>query len=181
MVLEVRGIEVDTIDICAPSLTKRLDRAGPGDAVVAQWKSLALQRGHTELQFWLTLTIGRMNRIKLPQPREWELFVESLRTWIVSGTADWPSNVMVQVFARIHTVHQFFTTKKGLIGIGDYEAKPGDKVCVLFGGAVPLVLREDSDGDHRIVNDCYIHSIAKGQAIDDFEAGKYQEQVFRLV
>lgn len=56
---------------------------------------------------------------------------------------------------------------------------PGDKVCVLFGGRVPYILREQ-DGYHQLVGDAYLPDFMDGQAMDMLDAGELQEEVFEI-
>jgi hypothetical protein len=48
---------------------------------------------------------------------------------------------------------RFFVTEKGYIGRGPPEILPGDQACLLLGGRVPFILREDTDGKHLIVGE----------------------------
>jgi len=48
---------------------------------------------------------------------------------------------------------RFFVTRKGYIGRGPPEILPGDQVCLLLGGRVPFILREDADGKYRMVGE----------------------------
>ncbi|KAL9611046.1 MAG: hypothetical protein Q9167_004293 [Letrouitia subvulpina] len=49
-----------------------------------------------------------------------------------------------------------YLTQNGFIGIGPRMMRPGDEVCVLFGGRAPFVLRRMQD-HHILLGDTYVH------------------------
>lgn len=87
-----------------------------------------------------------------------------------------------------HSIGQvFFTTQKGYMGLGGLDCKPGDLVCILYGGRTPFILRRRShEGTPRslpvgdkvadvgdvdsetfeFIGDCYIHGIMYGETLD---------------
>ncbi|KFH40656.1 Heterokaryon incompatibility protein 6, OR allele-like protein [Hapsidospora chrysogenum ATCC 11550] len=59
-------------------------------------------------------------------------------------------------------------TARGLIGTVPRSAKPGDLVCILYGGETPFVLRRDEREEgtlYRFVGDCYVHGLMDGEAL----------------
>ena len=56
-------------------------------------------------------------------------------------------------------------TETGLIGMASSKAKPGDVVCVLFGGRVPFSLRKVED-HYNLVGETYVHGFMDGRAVD---------------
>lgn len=70
---------------------------------------------------------------------------------------------------------RFFMTRKGLIGLGHLETKPGDEVWVLNHGRMPFTLRargspttppEKKGEDYLFVGHCYVQGIMHGLAVD---------------
>ena len=57
-----------------------------------------------------------------------------------------------------------FSTERGYIGLGPPHCRPGDLVCILFGGEVPFVLRPVG-GRYQLVGDAYVHGIMEGEAL----------------
>jgi hypothetical protein len=49
-----------------------------------------------------------------------------------------------------------YLTRNGFIGIGPKVMRPGDEVCVLFGGRMPFVIRP-MDDHHVFIGDTYLH------------------------
>lgn len=56
-------------------------------------------------------------------------------------------------------------TTGGYLGNVPDGSLNGDKICILFGSAVPLVLRECEGGFFKLVGECYIHGIMDGEAM----------------
>jgi hypothetical protein len=54
---------------------------------------------------------------------------------------------------------------KGYIGLVPPKTKVGDKVCILFGGRTPFLLRDAGGGKHVLVGECYIHSVIDREAL----------------
>lgn len=77
----------------------------------------------------------------------------------------------------------FFFTEKGYFGIGSWIARPGDRVCVLFGAKCPFLLRdwgtEVGTGRRcKLVQDAYVHGLMRGEAIERFKEGELAEERF---
>jgi hypothetical protein len=66
---------------------------------------------------------------------------------------------------------RLFHTSKGYLGLGPALLQAGDLVCVLAGGAIPFVLRQDlrsspSKRRFKLVGEAYVHGIMHGEAAD---------------
>ena len=59
---------------------------------------------------------------------------------------------------------QFAVTKKGYMGWVPPHAQKGDKVCLLFGGQVPYIIRPQGK-EYRFLGEAYIHGIMNGEAL----------------
>lgn len=67
---------------------------------------------------------------------------------------------------------RFFVTEKGGMGIGARNVRVGDKVCVVEGACVPLILREMEGEEGGIrkflyIGDSYVDGIMRGEAYDE--------------
>ncbi|CAH0052378.1 unnamed protein product [Clonostachys solani] len=60
---------------------------------------------------------------------------------------------------------RFFTTSKGLLGIGSVVVLPGDKVVILEGSGYPFLLRATSDGRYRLIGHAHVRGIMYGEAL----------------
>lgn len=75
---------------------------------------------------------------------------------------------------------KIFMTDDCKIGSGLTAMKEGDKVCVLFGGNIPFIVRQMEGGWYKLVGQCYIFDLVQGQAIEDLREGKFTEEWFEL-
>lgn len=63
---------------------------------------------------------------------------------------------------------RLFTTVNGYIGIGPRTLFAGDRVCILKGCALPLIIRSRDGKDHvQVVGECYIHGCMDGEIFQD--------------
>jgi hypothetical protein len=58
-------------------------------------------------------------------------------------------------------------SKRKYLGLAPELTEPGDKICILGGGSVPFILRQE-EGRWISVGESYIHGIMDGEAVDDF-------------
>nr|POF22079.1 heterokaryon incompatibility protein 6, or allele [Quercus suber] len=61
---------------------------------------------------------------------------------------------------------RFVVTKRGRMGLVTWFAQPGDEIVSIFGCSVPLVIRRLADGTCKLIGDCYIDGIMRGEIID---------------
>ena len=57
-----------------------------------------------------------------------------------------------------------------MLGIAPSNIKEGDKICILFGGSVPFVLREhnvDNERCYELVGAAYVDGYMDGKAITE--------------
>jgi hypothetical protein len=74
---------------------------------------------------------------------------------------------------------RFFITKKGYMGLGNLGTKPGDCVCILFGGPTPFIIRDLDAGHHQFISDAYVHGVMYGEALAEIPKEAEQEFVLR--
>ncbi len=58
-------------------------------------------------------------------------------------------------------------THEGRIGMAPHEARKGDKVCILLGCRVPVLLRERQEGGYELVGEAYVQGIMHGESVTD--------------
>jgi hypothetical protein len=94
-----------------------------------------------------------------------ELFLRAITTyareWFSCSGSD--SQVEQQIMPTL-VPRCFFTTANKYIGIGPVHLKPGDEVCILFGGDAYYILR-DHDEYHEFKGDAYIHRAMNGELL----------------
>lgn len=86
-------------------------------------------------------------------------------------------------------LRNFFITEKGYIGTGPPSLKPGDSVCIAFGGDTPYIVRSRSStsDEDLFLGNAYVHGIMDGEVITTWEGQRYSqdpkfhEKLFKLV
>jgi hypothetical protein len=83
---------------------------------------------------------------------------------------------------RHNITRRLFSTSSGFIGNGPEVLQVGDRVCILFGGDVPYILRPERD-HFLLVGESYVSGIMGGEFITKWENGEFSdtsEREFRL-
>lgn len=90
----------------------------------------------------------------------------------------------------IRTSHhsKIFVTETGYVGFGPRCMRPGDVVCVLFGGRTPYVIRPTAAPDEYLfLGPAYVHGLMDSEAIDAWEKSyrtgdqEIQDRLFKLL
>lgn len=58
-------------------------------------------------------------------------------------------------------------TDKGYLGLVPETSKVGDEIHILDGCHIPYLLRKVDNRRHRLVGECYVHGIMRGEAVHD--------------
>ena len=64
----------------------------------------------------------------------------------------------------------FLVIKSGCIAVGSQETKPGNRVSVISGGGVPLVLREvleNPRGTSAFIGNAFVRRFVEGEALSN--------------
>ncbi|CAI6095947.1 unnamed protein product [Clonostachys chloroleuca] len=69
-----------------------------------------------------------------------------------------------------------FTATDCSMGLGPDVLRPGDLVCVLFGGPVPYILRPFRGNEYHFVGECFVPGHMDGEAIAQWKAGSLGAQ-----
>ncbi|KAL9634531.1 MAG: hypothetical protein Q9204_002962 [Flavoplaca sp. TL-2023a] len=67
-------------------------------------------------------------------------------------------------FLRVARNREFCITKKRYMGWCPFETKPGDRICILFGGQTPYIVRKQGAG-YRLLGEAYIHGVMNGEVL----------------
>jgi hypothetical protein len=73
----------------------------------------------------------------------------------------------------------FFMTSKGYMGLGPRYTQKGDKICVLLGCSVPIVIRKAAT-NFLVVGDTYVYGMMQGEMMDLTEKGDLQVEDMTL-
>ncbi|MCJ1247936.1 hypothetical protein MMC30_005151 [Trapelia coarctata] len=74
---------------------------------------------------------------------------------------------------------KLFRTSRGYLGLGSPFLESGDLICILFGTRTPFALRKKDDA-FEFVEDCYVHGIMNGEAIEMWQDGKLSDRKFKF-
>jgi hypothetical protein len=74
---------------------------------------------------------------------------------------------------------RFYSTSKGLYGLGPPVTSIGDIVCVFLGGKTPFLIRA-SEKYYEIVSETYVQGLMSGEAVDALKRGILKEETFAL-
>jgi hypothetical protein len=91
-----------------------------------------------------------------------------------------PSSVFMNSVGKFTIARNMCVTSDGYLGRVPRGSEVGDKICILFGGSVPFVLRDTGDGYVIFIGECYIHGIMDGEAIRVHDRGD-RTQDFKIV
>ena len=179
-VLELDGICYDTIESVSAN---SLDRQIEDENVVLEWLYLAeplIRRGFRIEGFWRAL-IGERKKGDFPGPEQYGTPFDSYLahakshqqgyTQILDTRKRQDSSGITNPLVKQATLgyvapnRKFFTTTKDLIGLGPRSMCKGDVICIMSGGRVPYVLREERD-HRRLIGEAYVHGLMEGQAVD---------------
>ncbi|KAI0803518.1 heterokaryon incompatibility protein-domain-containing protein [Xylaria sp. FL0064] len=118
------------------------------------WRILTFGRGCTWLPAAMPLVVAFA----------FVMWISSL-VWPILG---YPLVSTVEKYAdmrRDTTERRLCTAADGLIGLAPPDSAPGDRLALLQGGRVPVVLRPDVDG-YRLVGEAYVHGPMYGKMMD---------------
>jgi hypothetical protein len=69
--------------------------------------------------------------------------------------------------------------ESNLIGLGPETLKEGDKICVLLGCSMPVILRK-VENHYIYIGEAFIDGYMFGKAIEELEQGKHELEDFEL-
>lgn len=94
---------------------------------------------------------------------------QSISDDIERVAADLPQPMWYALSSAIASVvidKALFVTKNGYIGLGHDGIQVGDKLCILYGGEVPFLLRATSPGEcYTFLCEAYVHGLMDGEAL----------------
>jgi hypothetical protein len=76
---------------------------------------------------------------------------------------------------------RLITTNAGYIGMGPCRVKKGDKICVLLGCSIPLILRHrPGTTSSEVIGECYLHGFMNGEVLVDLDTESSKIKEFEL-
>ncbi len=73
----------------------------------------------------------------------------------------------------------FFTTTAGHTGSASKRARPGDSICVFYGGPIIYILRKKPDREvYEFIDECFTIGLMNGEAFGLLGSRAIKEQEF---
>ncbi|KAE9363268.1 AAA-domain-containing protein [Stipitochalara longipes BDJ] len=86
---------------------------------------------------------------------------------ILLGKTEVYANLGIEILNSL-TARRLCTTRNGLLGLAPLFAKPGDRIAILFGCNIPLILRPRGD-NYEYIGSCFVEGLMKGEAVIGIE------------
>lgn len=74
-----------------------------------------------------------------------------------------------------------FTMDRNYLGLTEQGCCIGDTVCIFLGGAVPFIIRTQSDGTYRLHGEAYVHGMMDGEVLKKLLRKDQTSEIIRLV
>jgi len=103
---------------------------------------------------------------------QFETLIDCLATPLDERDLDWFSRfdgIVPKVVTDLPTFsngRHLSETQNGRLGSMPKGTKVGDKICILYGGNLPYVIRPCGEGKYTLVGDCYVNGLMYGEAMD---------------
>lgn len=70
---------------------------------------------------------------------------------------------------------------EGHFGMAPWRVQKGDKICVLLGCSIPLVLRPRLDtNSYEVIGECYLHGFMNGEVLGDLDGERVNIEEFEF-
>jgi hypothetical protein len=99
------------------------------------------------------------------------------------GGSNWKNmdTTLVTTITTLTRCRALFITHSGKIGTAMNTLREGDVICILFGCAFPVVLRERINGDgFMLVGEAYVDGMMAGEACAGLSDGSCTREDFRI-
>jgi hypothetical protein len=107
-------------------------------------------------------------RDEIVTENEKQACLQSAKAWSKTAVLAFGTQV-----AAVNINRRFFISVNGFMCLAPAEAEEGDLICVLFGGKVPFVVRQDPEivsnhkgtewPDYKLLGDSYVRGIMAGE------------------
>ena len=90
--------------------------------------------------------------------------------------------LLLPVLSGLFTKRLFLLQSLGtkLMGFGFQTVAAGDKICVLYGCGMPVILRQHKDGYYIFMGCAFISEFMDGQTVAGIGQGYFNEETFEI-
>ncbi|CZR68473.1 uncharacterized protein PAC_18372 [Phialocephala subalpina] len=173
--LGIQGVLVGCLNYVTPP-AEALGTEAKIREICREWRQLVssgeYMRGESNMDVsFVEMIVGGLLSEKQPSIRKDFASLEEIKTFLAES-----AGIDKQIINSIITMHirraiqgrLLLMTTEGHFGLGPRSAKPGDRVAVILGCGVPLILRPDDLSGRdcfRVVGPCYISDIMYTEAL----------------
>lgn len=109
--------------------------------------------------------------------RDTPSFLDCTQIEVATGMGDFMGLVALAL-QNIMLYRRLLMTEQGYIGMAPAEVRKADRVCLLLGCRVSVLLRKHEEGEYELVGDVYVHGIMNGRLrvrrkLEDYEIHRY--------
>jgi len=180
-ILLTDGIIADRVDHVGDTL----EFAGGNEcaATVRRWYSIAQEKlGPEEARSSFPRAIITTHAAIMISSEPDSPWIERCFDNFMSGVKEPLMKHYVEAVLKIGMKRRFFVTRAGRMGLGPANTRLGDRVVVVQGCSVPLVMRKaDDDGGHMVlVGEAHVSGLMAGEVMQEVDQGKYVVETIRL-
>jgi hypothetical protein len=187
--LSVRGFEIGTVDWIgdAQDFDNSRENVESPCLAIMQWELKVRSIGSEVFLSPFSTTGVPEERALYPRTSETydKAFVRTLVTGhstadpIIDGSADESKEAEYSADMRSATARKrFFVADDTCIGMAPPMARVGDLVVIFYGARVPYIIRR-SGASFRMVGECYVHGVMKGEAMRFLEDDGEEQPLIR--
>lgn len=188
-VLSLQGYQIDKVDRVG-DFHQENQSVTDWDVLLRAWERVARVNGTTsDRAFDRTITVDSWNEDSLDWKQRVPRSPNNIRT---------EGNMMYRkTLEKTCSNRRFFVTRDGRYGLGPWNLKKGDTLCVLFGGQTPFILRQvtgrrakfsslDNKADavkyYRVIGETYVDGVMyyDGSMENDIRSGRVVPEWFHL-
>ncbi|CZR66833.1 uncharacterized protein PAC_16734 [Phialocephala subalpina] len=176
--LSIEGVVVGSLSYASP-LVMSFRTGTEIQEICRSWMQLSMSegiRGHFSFGYFAEMIVGGQMAEKNPVREKIWPGLDEVRTFLTDlNNLDDPSYLDPEAAGKIlYEIRRaiggrsFFKTGEGHIGVGPPSARLGDRVAVILGCYLPLILRLDELSEEkrfRIVGSCYVPGIMDAEAL----------------
>jgi hypothetical protein len=166
LLLKLRKCIQECISLRDDSMKGSVGNANSGDI----WRALAVDSTRS----WTRL--GSTYAIDLVKFSDWLAESDDV---VSSDTPDaFLEYLEILNIRGIFIYRRFAIDSKGNMCIVPFSAEQNDKIVVISGLSIPLVIREKVAGEFEIIGECYLHGYMDGEALNGDGRTKFTQLVF---
>ncbi|KAH8895237.1 hypothetical protein GQ53DRAFT_820075 [Thozetella sp. PMI_491] len=201
--LYLRGWVVDEVKVVGPPLARKLVNGQEKTVIPYSWIRMLGLQPPQDLDkvpdaFCRSITGNRITKVTATSihaeraPESWPEAVRDFMRLMMPGSRTTKDRLLMKevggALEFMGSSNRRFAITESSMGFVPFDAEPGDKICILDGVSVPVVLREIDLDDagvstmvpYRFVGECYVDGYMEGEYVEEVEEHQPPKQLFLL-